>query len=128
MVMLGVAAERVFDLRCDSLAKGLKDPAEHVAFERVLERNPMKPKLDWVHDKLRTLQDQRPRPTGFPENSTLMVTAIYDLIRSQRNDFGHPRDLPPRMGRGDANANLEIFPRYYETAENLRKFLSTQKV
>jgi hypothetical protein len=128
MVMLGVAAERVFLLTCDSISVALADAAERKQLETIAQRNPMKPKVDWVHDKLRRLQDVRPRLNGLPENATLMVTAIYDLIRGQRNDLGHPRDLPPRLSRGDSNANLIIFPRYYETAEKLREFLSRNKV
>jgi hypothetical protein len=128
MVMLGVAAERVFDLLCESLLPALTDPQEQAEFSRILGRFPMKPKVDWAHDKLRRVQDQRPRPAGFPENTGLMATAIYDMIRSQRNDLGHPRETPPRLGRGDAYANIQIFPRYYETAETVRRFLATTKV
>jgi hypothetical protein len=128
MVMLGVAAERVFDLVCDALLPALADPTEHAALSKVLDRYAMKPKVDWVHDKIRRIQHQTPRPTGFPENAALMVTAIYDMIRSQRNDLGHPRDLPPRLGRGDAHANIQIFPRYYETAEVLREVLGRNRV
>lgn len=128
MVMLGVAAERVFDLLCEALEAALLAPREKVAFSRLLERHQMKPKVYWAHDKLRRLQEQHPRLIGFPENAALMITAIYDMIRSQRNDLGHPRDVPPRLGRGDAHANLQIFPRYYETAEVVRRFLATNQV
>ena len=64
----------------------------------------------------------------FPRMLALMVTAIYDMIRMQRNDVGHPRENPPRLTQGDAHANLLVFPRYYETAEVVRRFLSTRKV
>jgi hypothetical protein len=57
-----------------------------------------------------------------------MVTAIYDMIRMQRNDLGHPREHPPRMSQGDAHANLLMFPRYYETAEMVRRFLAANRV
>ena len=59
---------------------------------------------------------------------TLAVTAIYDLLRSQRNDLGHPRDLPPTVEREEVFANLQIFPRFYETAEQLRTYLSANPV
>jgi hypothetical protein len=128
MVMLGVAAERVFDLLCTSMAPALVDKSEAATFRKLLDRFAMKPKVDWVHDKLCTIQESRPRPDGFPENATLAVTAIYDLIRSQRNDLGHPRDLPPRLSREEIHTNLLIFPRYYETAESIRRFLESHKI
>jgi hypothetical protein len=128
MVMLGVAAERAFNLLCQSMVAALASPKEKAKLSQLLERFPMKPKLDFVHEKLREIQDGRPRPPGFPENAALMVTAIYDLMRTQRNDLGHPRELPPNVSADDALANLQIFPRYYETAEAVRVCLASHLV
>jgi hypothetical protein len=125
-IMLGIAAERVFLLLCDSLLAALADSGEQTAFERLLERFPMKPKLDWVHTKLQALQASR--AAGLPDNATLAVTAIYDFLRAQRNDIGHPREQPPRVDREEAFVNLQIFPRYYQTAEAVRQFLATTRV
>lgn len=125
-VMLGIAAERVFLLLCDSLAAALSTPGEKSAFAKLLDRFPMKPKLDWVHGKIQQIQKQA--PSGFPDNATIMLVAIYDLMRCQRNELGHPREVPPQMERQDAFVNLQIFPRYYEIAENVRKFLSANPV
>ena len=125
-VMLGVAAERVFLLLCDSLADALAEENERDEFKRILDRYAMKPKLDWVHAKLARVQAQR--PAGFPDNTSLMVNAIYDLIRNQRNELGHPRELPPSLDREDVFVNLQIFPRYYETAETVRAFLADNSV
>jgi hypothetical protein len=57
-----------------------------------------------------------------------MVTAMYDMIRSQRNDLGHPRAEPPSVDRQEAHARLQVFGAYYETAERVRTFLSSNKV
>ena len=84
------------------------------------------PKLDWVHAKIQQIQKQG--LVGFPDNSTIMLVAIYDLMRCQRNELGHPRETPPNMDRRDALVNLPIFPRYYETAEQVRGFLSSNQV
>ncbi|MEO8372849.1 MAG: hypothetical protein ABI806_26930, partial [Candidatus Solibacter sp.] len=125
-VMLGIAAERVFLLLCASLERALIDPAEKAQFTKVLSRFSMKPKLDWVHDKIQKIQ-KRP-PAGFPENATIMIVAIYDLMRGQRNELGHPRELPPCVKREDAFVNLQIFPRYYEIAEQTTEFLASNPV
>ena len=65
---------------------------------------------------------------GYPDRASVMIVAIYELIRTQRNDFGHPREAPPRPNRDDVNAHLQIFPTYYATAEALRQFLATNHI
>lgn len=126
VIMLGIAAERVFFLVCESLLAALIAPAERAAFQSVMDRFVMKPKLDWAHTKLQDLQGRR--VPGLADNATLAVTAIYDFLRSQRNDLGHPREQPPVVDRDEAFANLQIFPRFYQTAEALRQFLRANQV
>lgn len=125
-VMLGIAAERVFLLLCDATLNALADSAEKKAFGELLERYQIKPKLDWLHMKF--VQLQKKGPPGFPDNAGLMVTAIYDLLRSQRNDLGHPRDHPPSLPPEDVFASLQFFPRYFEAAEAVRRVLSNVKI
>ena len=88
-VMLGVAAERVFNLICDSLEPARASPKEREKLAALQKRLSIKGRADWVHDKLRAVQDGKPH--GFPENAAIMVTGIYDMIRKQRNDLGHSR-------------------------------------
>jgi hypothetical protein len=125
-VMLGIAAERVFLLLCESLVQSLADAAERQALEALLGRFAAKPKMDWVHNKLHALQARR--LAGFPDNAALATTAIYDFLRTQRNDLGHPREKPPALDREEAFVNLQVFPRYYQTAESLRQFLAAHRV
>jgi hypothetical protein len=125
-VMLGIASERVFLLLCDSLAAALSNASEKATFTKVLRRFPMKPKLDWVHSKIQQVQKQA--PGGFPDNATTVLVAIYDLMRCQRNELGHPREAPPKIERHDSFVNLQIFPRYYEIAEEVRTFLASNQV
>lgn len=126
-MMLGIAAERVFQLVCDSLVAALKDPGEQAAFQKILDRNPMKPKLDWVSDKLRQIQNPK-RPPDLPEDMDIKIPGIFNLIRCQRNDVGHPRPSPPSVTRDDAYGYLRLFPSYYATAEKVREFLAKNKV
>lgn len=125
-VMLGIAAERVFLLLCESLEQALTSAKESKNFADVLKRFAMKPKLDWIHLKIQSLQDTHVK--GFRENATIMVTTIYDLLRTQRNELGHPQPTPPKLSREDVFANLQLFPRYYEVAEKVRQFLKQNKV
>lgn len=127
-VMLGIAAERVFLLLAESLEKALSDATERSDFRKILDRYQMKPKLDWVNQKFQFIQDQRKRFPAFPENATLMIIAMYNYIRLQRNDLGHPRESPPSVRKEEAFANLQIFPNYYETAEAVRTFLVSNNI
>ena len=125
-VMLGIAAERVFLLLCESFYGALSNAKDKKALGDMLTRFPMKPKLDWVRAKIEALHSAR--KSGFPENAITMVIAIYDFIRQQRNELGHPREDPPSLTRDDVLANLQVFVRYYETAETLRSFLAKNSV
>jgi hypothetical protein len=100
-VMLGIAAERVSLLVCESFRAALRDEGERATFDRILQAFVMKPKLDWVLAKLASLQNRRPP---------------------------RPRELPPSIDREDAFTNLQMFPRYYQVAEELRQFLATNQV
>ena len=60
-VMLGIGAERVFVLVAESLQKALSDPNEKNDLGRVLSRYQMKPKLDWVQDKIQRIQRAKSR-------------------------------------------------------------------
>lgn len=126
-MMLGIAAERVFLLVCDSLRASLADAKEEADFNKILDKNPVKPKLDWLADKLRRIPTPK-RPTGFPDDADIQLSGICNLIRCQRNDVGHPREAPPTVTRDQALGYLRLFPAYYATAEAMREFLTQNKV
>lgn len=89
-------------------------------------QNAMKPKLDWLLNKLENIQAQRPRP--LPDNVNVMLAVIYDFIRVQRNDVGHPQDSPPQLTREEVFVNLRVFPTYYATAQDVIDYLASNKV
>ena len=126
VVMLGIAAERVFLLLCRALSESLSDQGEKAEFDRILAQKAMKPKLDWFLSKVQKLQQGLPRP--LPDNVNIMLCTIYDFIRCQRNDLGHPQDSLPNVTREDAYVNLRVFPSYYEMANQVVSYLETNKV
>jgi hypothetical protein len=127
-ILLGVAAERTFLLIAQALLDALKNSNEHSKLKKLLELQFMKPKQDWVHSKLLELdKNRRQLPGDFPESTPLVVTGIYDLIRQQRNDLGHPRDVPPRIEREQLEANLLLFSRFYRTAEQVLLYFASNK-
>jgi hypothetical protein len=124
--MLGVASERAFLLLCDSFLEALSDPKEKQAFSSTLQSNAMKPKEDWVLNKIQAVQKTRPRP--LPDNANIMLTMIFDFIRFQRNSLGHPQENPPKTTREEAFVNLRIFPTYYKMLNQVMDYLSRNTV
>ncbi len=127
VVMLGIAAERVFLLIGESLHAAISDPSEKKKLEGVLALQAIKPKLDWIERKIRAIEDMKPRLRDFPENAHLATMSLYDLLRKQRNELGHPREDPPTVDRHSAFTNLLLFPELYETAERVRRALAAQQ-
>jgi hypothetical protein len=107
--------------------EAIKDTSERATLKKLLDRQPMKPKLDRVHTKLMELDGQKRQFPDFPESTPLMITGIYDLIRQQRNDLGHPRDVPPKVEREQLEASLLLFSKFYRKAEQLRLYLTAHK-
>jgi hypothetical protein len=104
----------------------LTDPTEKSKFDSILKSNPIKPKEDWVLNKIQSIQKKRPRP--LPDNVNVMLTVVFDFIRSQRNSLGHPQETPPKVSREDAYVNLRIFPGYYKILNQVIEYLSRNKV
>jgi hypothetical protein len=125
-VMLGIAAERVFLLICEATCTALSNPTEQKKVTTLLKRFPIKPKLEWLHREFTELQTNPPK--GFPDNASLVVTGIYDLLRTQRNDLGHPREVPPRPEPEEVYNSLQLFPRYMQAAEAVRDALRQAKI
>jgi hypothetical protein len=115
-IMLGIAAERVFLLVCDALQ--LQSDKERVKFAELLRRNAMKPKLDFVLHKLSQV-----KTPDLPDNLNVTFAAIYDFIRQQRNEVGHPRPLPPAVTREQAFGYLRMLPGYYRAAQTLITYM-----
>jgi hypothetical protein len=126
MVMLGVAAEGVFLLLAESVHDALKDQQEKTKLRKILSNYRMKPKQDRIERTL--LSVNRNDIPGFPDNVSTMLFGIYDLLRVQRNELGHPQELPPSINRWDAHARLVVFSSYYVTAEKIRDCLRRHSI
>jgi hypothetical protein len=122
MLTLGIAAERVFIVTCASLRDALRDPNEQQEVDKILGKFPMKPKVDWFHKRLDLLDSAKRRPRDLPELPAMLATFLYNLMRLERNDLGHPQDAPPQVRRDEAYALLQTFPTYYLAAEELREW------
>lgn len=126
IVMLGVASERMFLLLCQALHDSISDANEKHEFEKILDRNAIKPKMDWILAKIQKLQQGTHHP--FPDNVNVMLITIFDFVRCQRNDLGHPQDNPPHITLEDAYVNLRVFPNYCRISNEVIDYLHNHKV
>lgn len=126
IVMLGVSSERAFILLCGSLLKAIKDPAEKAKFQHILELRAMKPKMDWVLNKITSLNSGKKKI--FPDNVNIALVTIFDFVRSQRNQLGHPQEQPPKVTREEAFVNLRLFPTYFKTVVDVIAIMKRRKV
>jgi len=126
VVMLGVASERVFLLLCEAFLKSINSPAENSRFKKMLTQNAIKPKMLWVFDKIEEIKDKDPK--GLPDNVSITLTSLFDFVRIQRNDLGHPKEIPPVVTREQAYINLRMFPSFYKMSNEVMKYLGKNKV
>jgi hypothetical protein len=79
----------------------------------------IKEKHRWIVDKFDRLPNSL--KTQLPDGLDVTLESVYDLIRRQRNDLGHPKQ-PPFMDRSHAFTSFQLFLAYVRDAEALAAF------
>ena len=113
MLLLGIAAEAVLLRLCEVVQDTLSDSKERDDFVRLQW---VKPKHRWLVDKYESLPagDRRKQ---LPESLDVTLTSLYELIRRQRNELGHPQENPPALDREMAFTYLKLFPTFIKDIE-----------
>jgi hypothetical protein len=114
VLLLGVAAESVFLQLCTVVRAALKRTADQKAFDELPDQ--VKHKHRWIVAKYRALPGSV-RRSALPESLDVNLTVLYDLIRRQRNDLGHPQEHPPEVNREQAFVFFQLFPTYVTDIE-----------
>jgi len=112
LLMVGVAAEAVFLELCVTILPALKSDAERKNFEKLQW---VKAKHRWVIEKFERLPSKERKQ--LPESLDLTLTSLYDLIRRQRNELGHPSGKLPDIGREKAFVYFKMFPSFVSDVE-----------
>ena len=113
VLLLGIASEAVLLRLCEVAQNALSDSKERSDFDQLQW---VKPKHRWLVDKYDSLP-ARDRRTQLPESLDVTLTSLYDLIRRQRNELGHPQEQPPAIDRELAFMYLKLFPTFIKDAE-----------
>ena len=107
VLLLGVATECAFNNFCVAITPHLKNPAD--ASELDL-KNQVRPRHRWLVNKFNALD--RSTKKSLSESLDVNLGALYDLIRRQRNDLGHPQSSPPDLSREQSYIFFRILPEY----------------
>jgi hypothetical protein len=120
VLLLGVAAEAVFLSLCARVEQALTDKTEQARLKKLQQ---VKPKHHWLIQKIESLPSQQ-RRSHLPESLDVTLTSLYDLIRRQRNELGHPRAHLPSIDRELAFTYFKLFPTFIADAEALAAYCS----
>ena len=105
VLLLGVASESVFIDLCKSIEAGLQSDTEKTKFSKLKQ---VKEKHRWVVEKFGNLPNEVKR-NNLPESLDITLVSLYDLIRRQRNELGHPQETLPDISREQAFIFFKLF-------------------
>jgi hypothetical protein len=91
------------------VGESLKSAKDQEAFKKLPEM--VKPRHRWILEKFQNLPSKI-RRNELPESLDVTLSSLFDLIRRQRNDLGHPQESPPDMDRETAFVSFRLFPTY----------------
>jgi hypothetical protein len=109
-VMLGGASEKAVLLLIESYESSISDPKTKQKFESDLQSaRSIFRKYDLFEKQLNTVKPRIPKPVV--ENVDSLLRGVFDLIRSSRNDAGHPAS-GPSVDRDILYSHLRLFTPY----------------
>ncbi|MCW8129379.1 MAG: hypothetical protein KIS92_03260 [Planctomycetota bacterium] len=124
-VMLGCAAEKAMLLLIDEFGTALSDPAKKGQFQREISSHWMIQRK-YVAFWKRLEPMVKSLPSNLGDDLHVMLDRIFDLIRTARNEAGHPTGKV--VDRDAVRANLILFPGYCRRAYRLIEHFSANPI
>lgn len=118
VLLLGIAAESIFNGMCEIVRESLKNGSEQKNLDPQM---PVKLRHRWVVQKYQSFPAAI-RREQLPESLDFTLTSLYDLIRRQRNELGHPQDKPPMLSREEAFIFFRVFPGFVRDAQSFAAY------
>ena len=124
-VMLGGASEKAVLLLIESCANSISDPSARQRFESDIQRaQSIFRKYELFERQLTVVRPRMPR--SLTENVDSLLRGVFDLIRSSRNDAGHPASGTP-TDRDLVYSHLRLFTPYCKRIDDLIGWFSTNR-
>ncbi len=120
VLLLGVAAESVFLNLCAVIQTTLIDGTGKKNLDSKVQ---VKTKHRWIIQKYQGL-DGKIRGE-LPESLDTTLISLYELIRRQRNELGHPQENPPELTREQAFVFFKLFPSFVKDLEAFAVYCQT---
>lgn len=123
-VMLGVASEAAFLELYDAMTNALDNQTKKSKFENLAKRTSLKDRFDAVKAELQHIKKSLPYPLS--EDFEGELEGIFNLIRHQRNDSGHPTSK--QVSRDRVFVSLQLFVTYCSHVYQLIGWLKNNRI
>jgi len=107
-VMIGCASEKAMMILIETFRDAITDAAKKAVFERDLKPFAISKKYEALWERLKLAQAML--PPALKEDLQVLLDQVFDLIRTVRNDVGHPTGKV--VDRETVLANFILFPGY----------------
>ena len=124
-VMLGVAAESIFNQVYDHFIDSLESKKIKDEFEKLRGSAHTKRRIDLVTDTIK-ITAKKDFPKEIVDNFDSKTNPILNLIRRLRNDVGHPSGIT--IERMEMFTNMMLFKVYCEESYQIIEFLKNNKI
>jgi hypothetical protein len=125
-VMLGGASEQMILVLIESCQSSVADPTAKTQFESELTKAPsIFRKFEAFEKRLIGIKARIPR--NITENLDSLLRGVFDMIRSSRNDAGHPAS-GAQPGRDAVYSHLRLFIPYCQRVQMLTVWFSNNKI
>ncbi|MEH1947953.1 MAG: hypothetical protein V7K77_13510 [Nostoc sp.] len=125
VITLGCASEKAFLLLIEACKQAISDPTEKTDFEKKTDTIVIKRKHDEFQNILKT-KIVPSLPRELKENLDNYLIGLFSIIRSIRNDAGHPTGK--EMPREHLYACLVTFPEYLKKVYDLIDWLNKNSI
>jgi len=124
VVMVGVAAEKVVLNLIDVLASTMSNGSKVTTFRRKPQNAMIKKQFEELTKQLYPLKNQL--PTELSRDLETYMDGIFNIVRSYRNEAGHPTGID--ISRDIAYSNLQLFRYFSKRVHGLIEYLSSPQV
>ena len=121
-VMLGCAAEKAVILLVQAYGDSLSDPEDKTKYENETKSFIISQKWKALWKRLEPTSTSLPEP--LREDLGTILERVFDIIRTTRNDAGHPTGKT--IERETVHANLLLFPIFSKRVYGLIRYFSSQ--
>lgn len=122
-ITLGCASERAFLLLLDSFVQFLPEERQE-RFKRDTEGKTIKRQFDTFRSNLEGIKGHL--PGDLKDGLDTMLIGIFEMIRNNRNDAGHPTGKA--LSREHVYANLQVFIPYCKKIYQLKDYFTNHSL